>query len=719
MKILTVGSGGREHAIVWRLAQDAQAGEKHELYCAPGNAGTAAIATNVPIAADDIDGIVAWSKAERPDLVVVGPEAPLVKGLVDALESEGVTAFGPVAAGAKIEGSKKFAKEVMEAAGVPTARAATFTDAAAAKAALASFGLPVVVKADGLAAGKGVVVAETREATEAAIDDMLVANKFGAAGAEVLLEEFLDGEECSILALTDGKTAVLLPSSQDHKRAFDGDQGPNTGGMGAYSPAPVVTDDLLPFIKEKIVLPVIRELGRRGIVYRGILYAGLMVMKEREASAPVKVVEFNARFGDPETEVVLPRLGGVFARALLHAATGSLSEEDVIVRPECAATVILASSGYPGAYEKGKDIAGLDEAAKQGGIVFHCGTKRTQDGRVQTAGGRVLAATGLGKTLREAVDRAYAGADAVSFDGKFCRRDIAHRAFDREGAGEGDASASCTHDCSSCKSKCAKGGAAGGAASFAAPKNAASTIKRVIAVSSGKGGVGKSFVTTMLAVAAMRRGLKVGILDADITGPSIPKAFGLAGGTYQSEKGIEPQTTNCGIRVISLNMLVDDPTDPVVWRGPVIAGAVKQFWSDVHWGELDVMFVDMPPGTGDVPLTVFQSLPVDGVVVVSTPQELVGEIVSKAVKMAGMLKKEVVGLVENMSSLVCPHCGKEVPLFGESRVEELAGRFGIAATARLPVSQEYARAVDTGAVEFLDVPQLETVVGAALARLGE
>ena len=311
MKILIVGSGGREHAITWRLAQDET---KHELYCAPGNAGTAALATNLAIGAEDVAAVAAWAGANRPDLVVVGPEAPLCKGLVDALEKIGVKAFGPVAAGARMEGSKRFAKEVMDAAGVPTGRARTFTDAAAAKAALADYGLPVVIKADGLAAGKGVVVAETTEQAEAAIDDMLVGNKFGAAGAEVLVEEFLHGEECSILALVDGERAVLLPSSQDHKRVFDGDKGPNTGGMGAYSPAPVVTDAMLPEIKERIILPVVRELKKRGIVYKGVLYAGLMVTppggKTALSGSAVNVVEFNARFGDPETEAVLPRDGG-------------------------------------------------------------------------------------------------------------------------------------------------------------------------------------------------------------------------------------------------------------------------------------------------------------------------------------------------------------------------------------------------------------------------
>ena len=436
MKILVVGSGGREHAITWRLAQDA---EKHELFCAPGNAGTAAIATNVAVGAEDVEAVAKWARENNPDLVVVGPEAPLVKGLVDQLLSLGIPAFGPVAAGARMEGSKRFAKEIMDAAGVPTGKAETFTDAAKAKAALPSYGLPVVVKADGLAAGKGVIVAETTEQAEAAIDDMLVANKFGAAGAEVLLEEFLHGEECSILAMVDGENAVLLPSSQDHKRIFDGDKGPNTGGMGAYSPAPVVTSDKLPMIKEKIIMPVVRELKKCGITYRGILYAGLMVNDENanphgpiaKSGSTVNVVEFNARFGDPETEAVLPRLGGRFATALLHAATGCLKDEDIVVKPEAAATVIISSAGYPGSYEKGKEMSGFEAAAAAGALVFHCGSKAV-DGKIVTAGGRVLSVTGMGATLREAVDTAYAGVKEISFDGMFYRKDIAHRAFERQ-----------------------------------------------------------------------------------------------------------------------------------------------------------------------------------------------------------------------------------------------------------------------------------------------
>ena len=263
----------------------------------------------------------------------------------------------------------------------------------------------------------------------------------------------------------------------------------------------------------------------------------------------------------------------------------------------------------------------------------------------------------------------------------------------------------CTHDCSTCGRKCGERKEPNG---FAAPLNASSSVKRVVAVASGKGGVGKSFVSTMLAVsAATRLGLRVGILDADITGPSIPKAFGLSGGAYRSDDGIEPSVTTCGIRVMSLNMLVENPSDPVVWRGPVIAGVVKQFWTDVHWGELDAMVVDMPPGTGDVPLTVFQSIPVDGVVVVSSPQDLVDMIVSKSVKMAGMMHKPVLGLVENMSYLKCPDCGKEISVFGESRAESLAKKFSIPRSVRLPIDPSFAAAIDAGAAETIEMPEFE------------
>ena len=345
MKILVVGSGGREHAIAWRLAQDA---ERHQLFCAPGNAGTRAVATNVDLKAEDITGIVAWAKAERPDLVVVGPEAPLVAGLVDALAAEGIVAFGPVAAGARLEGSKRFAKEVMDAAGVPTGKAQTFTDAVAAKAALADYGLPVVVKADGLAAGKGVIVAETRADAEAAIDDMLVANKFGAAGAEVLLEEFLHGEECSILALVDGERAVLLPSSQDHKRVFDGDKGPNTGGMGAYTPAPILPDDKIEEATDLVIRPVLAQLAKEDHPFTGILYAGLMMT----ADGP-KVLEYNVRFGDPECQPLLMRLQSDLVDIMDACINGTLEPSLVAFTPKAALGVVVAAEGYPGKYNKG------------------------------------------------------------------------------------------------------------------------------------------------------------------------------------------------------------------------------------------------------------------------------------------------------------------------------------------------------------------------------
>ena len=421
MKILVVGGGGREHAIAWRLAQDSA---KPELFCAPGNAGTAAVATNVPISAEDVDALLAWAKEHRPGLTVVGPEAPLCLGIADAFTAAGLRVFGPCQAGARMEGSKLFSKEIMTAAGVPTARSLAFSDADAAVAALEDFSLPVVIKADGLAAGKGVIIAQTRDEATAAIRSMLVDGAFGQAGAQVLIEDFLDGEEASILALVDGEHAVLLPASQDHKRAFNGDQGPNTGGMGAYTPAPVVTSDMLPAIKESVILPVVRELARRGIVYKGVLYAGLMI-----GAKGINVLEFNARFGDPETEAVLPRIGGDLIPALEACVDGTLDDALIQIRPEAAATVILAAGGYPGAYKKGTSITGLAAAATvPDSMVFHAGTA-LKDGQTVTTGGRVLAVTALGADLRTAVNRAYEAVEKIHFEGAHYRTDIAARAF--------------------------------------------------------------------------------------------------------------------------------------------------------------------------------------------------------------------------------------------------------------------------------------------------
>ncbi|MBO7655263.1 MAG: phosphoribosylamine--glycine ligase [Kiritimatiellae bacterium] len=422
MKILVIGSGGREHAIVWRLSRDSSS---PTLFCAPGNAGTAALAENVPLKADDLSGLLAWAKENRPDLTVVRPEVPLCMGIADLFAAEGLRVFGPCRDAARMEGSKRFSKEVMTAAGVPTALAEIHTKTDEAIAALDRFTLPVVIKADGLAAGKGVIIAQTRQEAEDAIRSMLDEGVFGNAGAQVLIETFLDGEEASILALVDGEHTVLLPPSQDHKRVFDGDQGPNTGGMGAYSPAPVVTEAMLPEIRERIILPVVRELKKRGITYKGVLYAGLMI----GPGGSIHVLEFNVRFGDPETQVVLPRIGGDLIPVLEACIDGTLSDDLVTIRPEAAATVVIAAKGYPGAYAKGTPITGLEEAAKvENAIVFHAGTAR-KEGATVTAGGRILAVSALGADLRSAVDRAYETVRLIGIEGAHYRKDIAHRAF--------------------------------------------------------------------------------------------------------------------------------------------------------------------------------------------------------------------------------------------------------------------------------------------------
>jgi phosphoribosylamine--glycine ligase len=424
MKILVIGSGGREHALAWKLWRDSR---RPELFCAPGNAGTATLGTNLPLKSEDLPGLLAWAQHNRPDLTVVGPEAPLCAGITDLFLAAGLRVFGPCQAGARLEGSKQFSKDVMAAAGVPTARSATFTDAAAAKTYVRQQGAPIVVKADGLAAGKGVTVALTLAEAEAAIDEALVARAFGDAGNTVLIEEFLEGEEASILALLDGEHVVLLASSQDHKRVGDGDSGPNTGGMGAYSPAPVVTADLLPFIREDVFGRMLRELRRRGITYKGLLYAGLMMTK-----AGPKVLEFNCRFGDPETQAVLARWEGDMVPALEACIDGTLTESLVRWRPEPSVCIVVAAGGYPGSYRKGDAITGLAAAnAVPGATVFHAGT--TQQGEaVVTAGGRVLGVTALGADLGTAIRRAYEATGKIQFAGMQFRKDIAWRALQRE-----------------------------------------------------------------------------------------------------------------------------------------------------------------------------------------------------------------------------------------------------------------------------------------------
>jgi phosphoribosylamine--glycine ligase len=423
MKVLIVGGGGREHAIAWKLAQDSA---HPELFCAPGNAGTAQLATNVPIAAEDVEALTVWAAEQRPDLTVIGPEAPLCLGLTDRLQALGLRVFGPSAAAAKLEGSKEFAKEVMREAGVPTAGFTVACTVREAREAVRRFGLPVVIKADGLAAGKGVYVCQDHEQAEAALDDIFVRGVFGDAGERAVIEEFLRGEEASILALVDGATIVPLSSSQDHKRVYNDDEGPNTGGMGAYSPAPVVTDALWPVIREQILEPTVAELRRRGIVYKGVLYAGLMIGPEGP-----KVLEFNCRFGDPETQAVLPRIDGDLLPALQACVDGTLSPDQLRWKPDPCVCVVMASGGYPGAYAKGKCIHGLEEAAAiEGTMVLHAGTA-LEDGRVVTSGGRVLGITALGADLAEAIRRAYRVIRSVTFDQAQYRTDIGARALNR------------------------------------------------------------------------------------------------------------------------------------------------------------------------------------------------------------------------------------------------------------------------------------------------
>jgi phosphoribosylamine--glycine ligase len=419
MKILVVGSGGREHALAWKLANDSA---RPEVFCAPGNPGTAAVGTNLAIAANDIDGLLAWAKANKPALTVVGPEAPLCDGITDRFNAAGLKVFGPCKAAARLEGSKVFAKDVMIAAGVPTAKFARFSSAAEAKAYIRKEGAPIVVKADGLAAGKGVTVAATVEQAEAAVDEALVQKAFGDAGATVVVEECLQGEEASILALIDGKNIVMLASAQDHKRVFDGDQGPNTGGMGAYSPAPVVKESLWPVIRAQVFEPTLVELRKHGIDYRGVLYAGLMMTK-----AGPKVLEFNCRFGDPETQAILPRWDGDLFPALEACADGRLSEKMVRWKPDHCVCIVMAAGGYPGSYGKGDIIEGLAEAAAlKDAVVFHAGTK-SAGGNVVTAGGRVLGVTALGRDLRAAVAAAYKAVGKIKFAKAHWRKDIAAR----------------------------------------------------------------------------------------------------------------------------------------------------------------------------------------------------------------------------------------------------------------------------------------------------
>ncbi len=421
MKILLIGSGGREDTLAWKLSQDSSG---PEIFCAPGNAGTARHGTNVDIGAESLDELLEWAKTNRPDLTVVGPEAPLCAGISDLFSEHGLSVFGPSKDAARIEGSKVFAKEFMDAAGVPTAEFEIFEDSSQAMDYIRKKGAPVVVKADGLAAGKGVFVCNSLEEAEKALNATMVKKAFGTAGERVVVEDCLTGSEASVLALVDGRNYTILDSSQDHKRAYDNDEGPNTGGMGAYSPTPVISPDMWPVIRGEVFENTLAEFEKRGIKYRGVLYAGLILNEDG-----LNVLEFNCRFGDPETQVVVPGIDGDLLPALEACGNGTLSERLLKWKSNRRVCVVLASGGYPGPYEKGKEIRGLDEAGKmENVVVFHAGTKIDQDKTV-TAGGRVLGVTAGAETLKSAVDLAYQAVAKIDFEEMHYRTDIAKKAL--------------------------------------------------------------------------------------------------------------------------------------------------------------------------------------------------------------------------------------------------------------------------------------------------
>jgi phosphoribosylamine--glycine ligase len=422
LRVLVVGGGGREHALVWHLANS-----NHQVLCAPGNAGITHIARCEPIPIVDLSGLTQLALKQKIDLTIVGPEGPLVAGAADEFERHGLKILGPGMSGARIEGDKAFAKELMLAAGIPTARYEAFTDFDTARNYVRKQPLPVVVKASGLAAGKGVVIAETRHEAELAVSDMLLEGRYGDAGRVVIIEEFLQGEEVSMIGLCDARSVQLLAPSQDHKRLLDGDEGPNTGGMGAYAPAPVMTTALQHEVQQKVFLPLLTEFARREIDYRGVIYAGMILT----ADGP-RVLEFNCRFGDPETQVILPLLDGDLAELALACIDGRLREHKVAIAANRAALcVVAAAEGYPESYHKGMQITG-DMAGGDEVVVFHAGT-RLDENRVVTSGGRVLGVTGIGHSLAEARDRAYRALERIHFQGMYYRRDIgarglAHRA---------------------------------------------------------------------------------------------------------------------------------------------------------------------------------------------------------------------------------------------------------------------------------------------------
>jgi phosphoribosylamine--glycine ligase len=424
MKVLIVGGGGREHALAWKIAQSPLV---TKLYCAPGNPGTATLAENLPIAADQMDKLLAFAYENRIDLTVVGPEQPLSLGIVDLFESHGLKVFGPSQKAAFIEGSKAFSKDLMQKYNVPTAAYGVFTDQAEAEAFITRTGAPIVIKADGLAAGKGVIIARTCEEAVAAVRDMLSGNAFGSAGSRVVIEEFLTGEEASFLVITDGKKIIPLASAQDHKAVFDGDLGPNTGGMGAYSPAPVVTSDIYEQAMQQVIRPTVDGMAAEGRPYRGVLYAGLMIKDSQ-----VKTLEFNARFGDPECQPLLMRMKSDIVPILMAVANGDLGTLSIDWYDKAAVCVVMASEGYPGEYQKTDAIDGLAEAARIENVyVFHAGTA-LKDGRCVTNGGRVLGVTALGNSVQQAINTAYEAVKCISWKGAQFRRDIGRKALGRD-----------------------------------------------------------------------------------------------------------------------------------------------------------------------------------------------------------------------------------------------------------------------------------------------
>ncbi|HCH78541.1 phosphoribosylamine--glycine ligase [Stutzerimonas stutzeri] len=426
MNVLIIGSGGREHALAWKVAQDPRIAK---VFVAPGNAGTATEAKceNVAIDVLAIEQLADFAAA-NVQLTIVGPEAPLVKGVVDLFRSRGLDIFGPTAAAAQLEGSKAFTKDFLARHAIPTADYQNFTEVEPALAYLREKGAPIVIKADGLAAGKGVIVAMTLAEAEEAVRDMLSGNAFGDAGARVVIEEFLDGEEASFIVMVDGENVLPMATSQDHKRVGDGDSGPNTGGMGAYSPAPVVTADVHKRVMDEVIYPTVRGMAAEGNVYTGFLYAGLMIDK---AGQP-KVIEFNCRFGDPETQPIMVRLESSLVLLVEAALAKALNKVEATWDPRPTVGVVLAAGGYPGDYAKGDVIEGLDDAAALDGKVFHAGTALNDQGQVVTAGGRVLCATAIGRTVSEAQQQAYRLAEKIHWNGCFYRKDIGYRAISRE-----------------------------------------------------------------------------------------------------------------------------------------------------------------------------------------------------------------------------------------------------------------------------------------------